>query len=452
MKQLTLLFFIAYICINNIYAHVGKATHHVFIDSDCAIDDFRAITMLLGGHDIRVLGITSSEGSVSAEAGAQKISNLCADFYHDGIPQGSGKNLSTKTPAWRNFAESIQWGTLETPHKQKSALSVIESSIRTYQYPVTLIALGSLTTYAHFLQTYPQLKSKIHKIIWYNSNPLETGYNYLLDTASYSYIIKSGIPLHIVSNTRSDLLCSNAYLSKIAQVESIYAQKIISVHAQNEVQKRIEQNHLHLWDDLVALYLTNPILFTCTTHGSITKVEVSASIPIDFIFETIARILISSQEYENRVFSKFPIESHIYKKEYAAILTDTYIKYGAAEWKAIVLTNEIHGHTGIYSIIGAKMGIRACEYFNVGVNNIFVTSYAGNSPPLSCFNDGIQISTGATIGQGLITIADTVYATPTIAFTCNNQTIYMSIREDIAKKMRADIAFGVQNYGLESPL
>ena len=28
----------------------------------------------------------------------------------------------------------------------------------------------------------------------------------------------------------------------------------------------------------------------------------------------------------------------------------------------------------------------------------------------------------------------------------------MSIREDIAKKMRADIAFGVQNYGLESPL
>ena len=47
------------------------------------------------------------------------------------------------------------------------------------------------------------------------------------------------------------------------------------------------------------------------------------------------------------------------------------------------MTNEIHGHTGIYSIIGAKMGIRAMEYFNVGVNNLMITSFAGSEPPLS---------------------------------------------------------------------
>src|SRR5690606_34340885 len=229
-----------------------------------------------------------------------------------------------------------------------------------------------------------------------------------------------------------------------------YAKKIATVHTQNTVQKRMKQNHLHLWDDLIPLYLTNPILFTSTTNGSITLSELSASIPLEFIYESIALILESSQEYENRVFSHFPIESHLYKKEYADLLENIYEKYGFEEWKAVVLTNEIHGHTGIYSIIGAKMGIRACEYFNVGVNNIYVTTYVGSLPPLSCFNDGVQISTGATIGQGLIRISDTVYATPTVAFTCNNKTVYMSIREDVAQKIRDDIAFGVKNYGLES--
>jgi len=84
------------------------------------------------------------------------------------------------------------------------------------------------------------------------------------------------------------------------------------------------------------------------------------------------------------------------------MLNKTIGKFGLVEWKAISMTNEIHGHTGIYSIIGAKMGIRAMEYFNVGVNNLEeVTTFAGNNSPLSCFNDGVQISTGATIGQVL---------------------------------------------------
>jgi pyrimidine-specific ribonucleoside hydrolase len=121
--------------------------------------------------------------------------------------------------------------------------------------------------------------------------------------------------------------------------------------------------------------------------------------------------------------------------------------YGMQEWKSIVLTNEIHGHTGIYSIIGAKMGIRAMEYFNVGVNNLVVESYAGAMPPLSCFNDGIQISTGATIGQGLITVSDSVSAIPSAVFRCNKLEVHISVREELAGKMMEDIAHGEKEYG-----
>ena len=162
----------------------------------------------------------------------------------------------------------------------------------------------------------------------------------------------------------------------------------------------------------------------------------------------VSNLLKSGMETNNRVFVSFPTDSTLYKKEYANILNSTLEKYGENEWKAVAMTNEIHGHTGIYSIIGAKMGIRALEYFNVGVNNLKVTSFAGNEPPLSCLNDGIQISTGATIGQGLIVIADSVNPIPTIYFEFNNRKIKISLKPTIESQMKNDISQGIKNFGM----
>ncbi|NQU80800.1 MAG: nucleoside hydrolase, partial [Bacteroidetes bacterium] len=136
----------------------------------------------------------------------------------------------------------------------------------------------------------------------------------------------------------------------------------------------------------------------------------------------------------------------LYKKPVAKIQARTIEDHGLIEWKATVLTNEIHGHTGIYSIIGVKMGIRACEYFNVGINNLQVISLAGKKPPLSCLNDGIQISTGATIGQGLIEISDTICTIPTAIFEFNKKRITINLKEALAQKIQEDIKKGVQLY------
>ncbi|TSA31803.1 MAG: hypothetical protein D4R64_17280 [Porphyromonadaceae bacterium] len=105
-------------------------------------------------------------------------------------------------------------------------------------------------------------------------------------------------------------------------------------------------------------------------------------------------------------------------------------------------------HTGIYSMIGVKMGVRALEYFNVGVNNLEVVSYAGSEPPLSCLNDGIQISTGATIGQGLIKVDKTVLTIPTVIFVFNGKKIRIELKKEIAERIEADISKGVQQFGM----
>jgi formylmethanofuran dehydrogenase subunit E len=51
---------------------------------------------------------------------------------------------------------------------------------------------------------------------------------------------------------------------------------------------------------------------------------------------------------------------------------------------------QFHEHLGIYSILGAKMGFRAREYFNVGIDELKIKSFVGSRPPVSCLNDGLE--------------------------------------------------------------
>ena len=52
----------------------------------------------------------------------------------------------------------------------------------------------------------------------------------------------------------------------------------------------------------------------------------------------------------------------------------------------------------------------------IALENVKIISFAGNTPPISCMNDGLQVSTGATIGHGLITIEATAEAYPGAIF------------------------------------
>ncbi len=449
MKKILLVFFILGITIPQVYAHSGKPKYHIIIDTDGAIDDLRAISMFLGSNDIRVLAITCSQGSLMPLDVYSKITSLLNTYHHQGIKVAISDSVNFPKPQWYNFANSIIWGdtSINQNIKPESSLELLNKSTKDYKPKIILIALGSLKTYADWINNNPEIIDKIDKIIWYNSINISDGFNYKVSPESFEMIKNSGINLQIVQNTTKYILVSNEYLDELNKQKSVYSEQIIKVHQQSEVEKKIKEKHLFLWDDLVPLYLSVPMLFETKTTENITTVVLSNSIPASIINKTIAEILISATKTNNRVFTEFPIDTNLYKKEYAEILSKTIDAYGLIEWKAIAMTNEIHGHTGIYSIIGAKMGIRAMEYFNVGVNNLYVTTYAGKEPPLSCFNDGIQISTGSTIGQGLITISDTVLNIPTAVFEFNGQKVKFSVKQEIADQMKQEIKTGVIKYG-----
>lgn len=148
-----------------------------------------------------------------------------------------------------------------------------------------------------------------------------------------------------------------------------------------------------------------------------------------------------------------------------AMAERTIARWGKEEWRAVILTNEIHGHIGIYSTIGAKMGIYALEFISRCCNkmeNLKILSFAGSRPPVSCFNDGLQISTGATLGHGAIEIAKScaeskehadarVEAIFRFKAICGTEAKEMQLRlwlkEELRQQIAGDIANAVKQYG-----
>lgn len=145
------------------------------------------------------------------------------------------------------------------------------------------------------------------------------------------------------------------------------------------------------------------------------------------------------------VFSIFPESEELFAEDIR--VHEIISRHGHAEWRAAVLTNELHGHLGIYAIIGVKMGVRATELLHTGIDDIRVTSFAGSTPPVSCMNDGLQVSTGGTVGHGLFSISGEKDIRPAAAFSFRNKEVIMQLKPGYTEQIRQDIATGIRTYG-----
>jgi pyrimidine-specific ribonucleoside hydrolase len=152
--------------------------------------------------------------------------------------------------------------------------------------------------------------------------------------------------------------------------------------------------------------------------------------------------------HSNIVFSRFPEDPVNFTYDVRQILEPALQKYGEEEWKACVMTDEFHGHLGVYSIVGAKMGIKAREIFGVGPDQLEVVSFAGTRPPYSCLNDGIQVSTGATLGQGTISVAGDSLTSPSAIFIFKNRSVKLTLKPEYHQQVDEDIREGIVKFGL----
>jgi pyrimidine-specific ribonucleoside hydrolase len=222
-----------------------------------------------------------------------------------------------------------------------------------------------------------------------------------------------------------------------------------NVFSQPLVFEKLQQNHFRLCDDLVALYITNPELFDINIITDELNVRYNTGYNVTGVREAITDMINGTYFSErNIVFSRFPIQHGMFNYDIRPIIDSAIARYGYDEWKANVMTDEFHGHLGVFSIVGAKMGIKARELFGVGADLIEVTSFAGTKPPYSCLNDGIQVSTGATLGMGTIHLASQSKTNPSAIFTYKDRSIRISLKKEYLEQVDADINEGIRKFGL----
>lgn len=439
-------------------AHSGKPRMYMIIDTDCAADDFRTLCMLLGNRDAEILAVTTSGGALSPQQGTRKVKALLNDLYHQGIPVAAGREVGAPEPAWRKISEEFAWGSLpEAPDKQDT-LTACDLMIRTLEHgtkPLTVICLGPLTNIADVLSQKPALGKKIGQLIWYNSGRQPMGdINYETDTLAAKQVLASGIPVRLVSSTDPQSApVDRFYLARLGQLESSpYARKVVRTHATPPLRAWVDTGHLKVWDELTVLSLYAPELFTVDSLSpTVEWFRIDTRQEILPVEEQLLAVFRGPENVEGKVFYHFPLEESYYIRDIMPIIGRAVQRYGLSEFRAAALANELHGHLGIFATVGVKMGIRAREYFNVGVDDIHVTTYAGSRPPVSCMNDGLQVSTGGTVGHGLMTVVQDGEARPEATFVFRDKQVTLRLKPEYERQVKEDLQKGIEMYGSDTP-
>lgn len=429
-----------------------KSSHTIIIDTDCGIDDMRAISILLARPEITIKAILSSEGSLSPKEGAEKICSLLHEFNSDNIPVACSDMVNGVNPPWREFNSSISWG--NQPGGQITDLNAtdyLSKELHGENEKITLVCLGPLTNVSKTIKKDATLLSRIERIIWYNESvkPLQ-GFNYECDKESADVLFKTKVRIDVIANLNKDnALFDSSMFAVCKQSKTQLAIVLSNVFSQQPVLEKLKQNHFRLCDDLAALYLTNPELFGINIMTDKLNVRYSQDYDVQAVREAFCDMINGNYVSErNVIFNRFPVQSEMFNYDVRQILDSAIARYGLEEWKANVMTDEFHGHLGVFSIVGAKMGIKARELFGVGTDMLEVTTYAGIKPPYSCLNDGIQVSTGATLGMGTIHLDTHGTVKPSAAFTYKNRSIKITLKKEYLEQVDADINEGIAKFGL----
>ena len=152
------------------------------------------------------------------------------------------------------------------------------------------------------------------------------------------------------------------------------------------------------------------------------------------------------------MFQRFPVEPDVYMPPVAKLLEEGIVeRFGEDEFAAIVLTNELHQHIGIYTVLGAKMGIYAREILRAPTRSIHVVMETTRKQPWACTLDGVQMAIGSTYGQNLIDVSDNAEPAVAGAFTWTDRQVHLALKPEYQERLHAIIVQAREAHGDLTP-
>jgi pyrimidine-specific ribonucleoside hydrolase len=428
-------------------SHPWKPSHYIIIDTDGGIDDMRAITLMLASPDIRVLAITVSPGVLSSNDVYLKVKSLLNACHHEGIPVGINRSAAFKSPEYK-VALNAKWGVEEylDPASAPDCTALIKEILSAEKTKISFICIGGMSTAYNSLKDIPLFRQQVKEILWSVDGINDSkGFNYNIDPQAAKKILKEDIPVSLIRNFSDSIFFDENLIRDISEVKTRYAEKLTEYF--NSDNARGHQFSYRATDEMVALFLQFPSIFKADSTGK--NIEYTSA-EKKLLGDDLLKMLKGETVPRNQVIKDLPLDPSFYFDDIKPSVTEIVNRYGIDEWTSGVLANELHRHLGVFAIIGVKMGIRAREYFDTGVDEFTVTSFAGSEPPLSCMNDGLQVSTGATPGHGLLTVRNDTVLSASALFTYLNHRIRLTLKPEIAGKISSELKEINFVYGLDS--
>ena len=434
----------------------------VIVDTDMALDDMRAITMLLNSGMAQIPLIVTSDGALSPQQGGKKMRAILKYLNREDIKVTEGTAVDRPAPLWRAWTEEIRVSE-DRNGLDKATLGVraskeIVDTIKASEDPIIYLCLGPLTNLAKALRFDPAIKDRISMLLYFGRPPDDDdpGWNSLRDPNAALRVFDSGIRIYGMSLPKERLLLFDVGLfERIAELKTSTSQLWERIHGTTKVKSLMAQGHFYVWDEMTVIYMSEPSLFTFLPSVKRAHIMMLQAFEAEKVFDVYLRLLGNPEDFhlsarQSVVLKVFPRDPVLFREDVRPYVERIIQKYGYEEWKACLLTNEFHRHLGIYSIIGAKMGVRARELLEAPFDAITVISYAGNESPLSCMNDGLQVSTGASLGRGTIKISDQ-QPHPAAAFLYDHTRLRLSLKDNLVGRIQKEIRTAMERFGGLNP-
>jgi pyrimidine-specific ribonucleoside hydrolase len=451
-----------------LFLWAGAAEAHdvnipMIIDTDGAVDDLRAITMLInaGMTDIRL--IATSDGAVSPETGGASVMRLIGALDREDIAVAAGRELPMEPPPFRKTSENLAWPgdpgkASPAPKSAHTAAEAIAEALEAAEEKsIIYFCLGPMTNLADVLTKDPALGSRIFRVLYAGASPAadNPGWNTERDLASATAVFQSGLPIYSINidNARRIVFDEKMYANLCAR-DTDAAALLCSIHDTPDIRKKISDNHMRVWDEMAIIYMNSPQYYQFRPDRNYKNVMTLADFDAEGVKSAWFRLLGHPGDFhvdarEAVVLKEFPMDSSMFREDVAPYIQDILKAHGAEEFKACLITNELHRHLGGYSLVGAKMGIHARELLGAPFDALEVVSFAGSKPPLSCINDGLQVSTGASLGRGTIVVEEA--ARPSATFIYRNTALTLTLKPYYTERIEADIAGALEQFGAVNP-
>ena len=181
----------------------------VILDTDIGddIDDAYALALLLSQPNVKVLGVTTAWGQTQERA--ELAAKLLHVMGHDKVPVYAGRRGDAKIGrqyewAKRDAANAGAGRDAVTAVQKDDAVTFLKREFDRAPGEVTLIAIGPLVNVGDLVTRYPEVKSKIKRIVimggavhvgYNNAAPPVVEWNIRCDPVAARAVYESGVPL-----------------------------------------------------------------------------------------------------------------------------------------------------------------------------------------------------------------------------------------------------------------